>query len=110
MANYTPDKWVVIKITHAEGIAYKVFASWYGGYTGGDSWKLNSGITGVKEENDCYVFAGSSGSTYTCCKEHYGTNLYGHSVLSGMIENATAAGVTVEILDSATQFLELTYE
>ena len=110
MANYTPDKWVVIKITHTEGTVYKVFASWYGGYTGGDSWKLNSGITRVEEENDCYVFAGSSGSTYTCRKEHYGTNLYGHSVLSNIIENAVGSGVTVEILDSTTQFLELTYE
>lgn len=110
MTNYAPDKWVVIKITHAEGIVYKVFASWYGGYTGADSWKLNSGITGVKYENDFYVFAGSSGSTYTCHKERYGTSLYGHGVLSGMIESTLGSGVTIEILDSTTEFLELTYE
>ena len=46
----TPDKWLVLKI----GDLYKVYGTWYGGYLGSDSWKINSGI--VKVEEDEYFF------------------------------------------------------
>jgi hypothetical protein len=110
MSNYTPDRWVVIKIIRTEDIVYKVFACWYGGYTGGDSWKVNSGITGVVEEDGCYIFSGSSGSTYTCHRERYGTNLYGQGVLSNIIEQASSHGVTIEIMHEDTAFMEIAWE
>ena len=45
MSDYSPDRWVVVKIVTAKERLYKVFASWSGGYGGSDSWKMNSGIT-----------------------------------------------------------------
>ena len=111
MSEYTPDRWVVVKITGNEyPPVHKVFACWYGGYLDGDSWKLNSGITRAYEEGQCFMFDGSSGSTYACHKSQYGTNLYGSGVLQNMITKAKDNGVTIEILPQETNWLEINYE
>ena len=106
--SYRPDKWVVVKISDKN--LYKVFACWYGGYAGSDSWKLNSGITKVTLEGNVYSFEGSSGSVYYCHKDIYGTNMYGGSVLGDMINKATENGVVMEIMPEDTNWLELIYE
>lgn len=71
MTDYNPDNWVIIKIT-GEDPHYRVLAGWSGGYTTGDSWRMNSGITKVEESDGCYYFYGSSGSCYICGKNSYG--------------------------------------
>jgi hypothetical protein len=113
MSDYTPDRWVVVKIDgykdHPAPL-YKVFACWYGGYAGSDSWKLNSGITKATLEGDVYSFEGSSGSVYDCHKDCYGTNMYGMSVLSNMIDKAKDNGLNIEIMPEDTKWLELNYE
>ena len=70
---YNPDKWVILKITNkATGeVHYRVFATWYGGYTQCEEWKLNSGIEKVIVADYHYVFVGTSGSEYICNKETY---------------------------------------
>jgi hypothetical protein len=111
MSEYIPDKWVVVKITGKDTPpVHKVFACWYGGYLGSDSWKLNSGITRAYEEGLCVMFEGSSGSTYVCHKATYGTNMYGAGVLQNMIANAAKNGITIEILPEETNWLEIDYE
>jgi hypothetical protein len=113
MSDYTPDRWVVVKITAPNVLLYKVFACWYGGYAGSDSWKMNSGITKVtfNLENYCYYFEGYSGSVYGCYKDSYGTNSYGGSVLNRFIEEAAKTGEsTIEILPENTNFLEINYD
>jgi hypothetical protein len=110
MSEYTPDKWVVIKITGNDlPPIYKVFACWYGGWAGSDSWKLNSGITRAYEEGLCMMFDGSSGSTYNCHRSYYGTNMYGGGVLQNMIAKAAKADITIEILPEETNWLEINY-
>jgi hypothetical protein len=79
MNYYQPDKWMLIKITGTDP-HYRVFGSWYGGYVGADEWRMNSGITQLIEEDDHYLFIGSSGSTYACHKDMYGANVYGMGV------------------------------
>ena len=69
--NYIPDNWVIIKIK-GEDPHYRVLAGWSGGYTTGDSWRMNSGITKVEVRQDQYIFYGSSGSQYICHKDAYG--------------------------------------
>lgn len=113
MSNYIPDRWVVVKISGYKDSStpvYKVFASWYGGWAGSDSWKLNSGITKVSVEDFVYSFEGSSGSVYECHQDLYGTNMYGHGVLQNMIDKAAQNGLTIEILPEGTNFLELKYD
>ena len=110
-ADYFPDKWVVVKITAPDVLLYKVFACWYGGYAGSDSWKMNSGITKVTEVGNNYDFEGHSGSIYTCHKDCYGLNFYGESVLNRFIEAAAKTGEsTIEIMPENTNFMELKYD
>jgi hypothetical protein len=111
MSEYRPDKWLVVKITGKDiPPVHKVFACWYGGYLGSDSWKLNSGIIKATLEGNIYSFEGSSGSVYECHKDYYGTNGYGSDVLSNMIAKAGMNGVTIEILPEKTNWLEINYE
>ena len=70
MAEYTPDNWVIIKIKGNDP-HYRVLAGWSGGYTTGDSWKINSGIVKVEEDKEHFYFHGHSGSVYKCYKKAY---------------------------------------
>ena len=111
MSDYAPDKWLVVKITGPDHPpVHKVFACWYGGYLGSDSWKLNSGITKVTETHEYFFFDGSSGSVYACRKGMYGYSGYGAGVLNDMIERAAAKGVTIKVLPEETNFMEIDYE
>jgi hypothetical protein len=113
MSDYIPDRWVVVKISGYQDRSkpvYKVFACWYGGYAGSDSWKLNSGITKATLEGFVYSFEGSSGSVYECHKDTYGYNMYGGSVLNNMIEKSKEHGIEIEVLPENTNWLEINYE
>ena len=70
MSDYTPDNWVIIKLK-GDDPHYRVLAGWSGGYTTGYSWRLNSGITKVEEDDHYFYFYGSSGSCYHCRKTAY---------------------------------------
>jgi len=99
MSDYYPDKWVVLKITPKKGkVWYRVFGSWYGGYAGADSWKLNSGITKAEFKEPSIMFHGTSGSVYYCHKNHYGMSSYSQSVLLGMQKQAEEVGAKVEVI------------
>ena len=82
MSEYHPDRWVVLEFKRGAITTRKLFAGWYGGYTGSDSWKLNSGITNIRIEGDVYEFDGYSGSTYTCHKNTHGMSSYQCQVLA----------------------------
>jgi hypothetical protein len=111
MSYNEPDKWVVVRIARKDTPPiHKVFASWYGGYLGSDSWKLNSGIVRVYNEGNAYSFEGYSGSIYKCHKEFYGSNMYGYGVLETMIERAKQNEVSIEILPEDTDFLHLDFD
>tara|TARA_B100000674_G_scaffold384027_1_gene327282 strand:+ start:2388 stop:2732 length:345 start_codon:yes stop_codon:yes gene_type:complete len=114
MSTNKPDKWVIIKLLGKDETTplYKVFATWYGGYLGGDTWKLNSGIRSVEDNGDSYTFHGYSGSEYVCGKgeAHYGTSSYTGSVLESMIDNVTDhTHNIIEILKHSDNWVELKY-
>lgn len=92
MSINSPDYWQVIRISSPEeGPIYKVFATWVGGYTKGESWKLNSGITEVRFVEPPYIeFVGWSGSVYNVVNDDscYRTTAYSGSVLANMIEKS----------------------
>ena len=71
MSRYTCDNWVVIKLDDGVDPHYRLLVGTSGGYLTGDSWRLNSGITKVEEDDRAYYFSGSSGSTYRCGKNSY---------------------------------------
>lgn len=111
MSEYCPDKWLVIKLNYDTGSHYRVFGSWYGGYLGSDSWRMNSGIVSVTEDDNCYYFKGTSGSTYACHKNSYGASGYGTRVLEDMIDKQRELYQTeIDILADSTNFITLDYK
>lgn len=105
MSYYTPDNWVVIHIK-GDNPHYRVLAGWSGGYTQGDSWKLNSGITKVIEEDDYYLFIGSSGSTYACHKDAYGLRMNNSHIWHQLQERH---GDKVEMMDEDSDWLGMNW-
>jgi len=107
MNEYTPDCWIIIKITSEKGSHYRLFASWYGGFAGSDSWKMNSGITSVTLDDAGYFhFNGTSGSVYYCRKNSYNISSYGASVLKRMSDSTD---ISIEQLPKEVNPLELNY-
>jgi hypothetical protein len=81
MSDYTPDRWILIRVESKEGeILYKVFGNWYGGYLGSDEWRISSGVTKVVEHDKHYEVHNHSGSVYTCYKNSKGMSAYGAGV------------------------------
>lgn len=76
----TPSEWVILKIPNNY---YKVFCS-----LGGDTWKINSGIKEIKQDDNFYFFTGFSGSCYKCNKKDYGIkNSYCMHILDIILKN-----------------------
>ena len=88
MSEYTPDKWVVIELDYEGVKTQKILSSWYGGWTGADSWRLSSGITEVEVLEDSYIIKNESGSVYTCFKKRYGMSFYAMTVLEDIKKQA----------------------
>lgn len=89
----TPQRWVIVGFKKGEQTYHKVFASWAGGYLDGDSWRMNSGIARVEEDDRHFYFYGFSGSCYKCHKDGYGiATAYSQSVLEGSTEKAKELG------------------
>jgi hypothetical protein len=83
MSTYTPDVWVVLEFTTPKETLQKVFAGWYGGFAGSNSWKLNSGIVTTRKEGEWFEFDGYSGSTYRC----HASNYHMSSLMQGLYAN-----------------------
>lgn len=102
MSEYTPDVWVVLEFDapQLEKPMRKVFGGWYGGYTGSNSWKLNSGITAVRiDDQGHYEFDGYSGSTYYCHFNNYHMSSLMQGVLAQWQKQAEERGdTTIRIL------------
>ena len=100
----------MVKLTNYKNeVHYRVFATWGGGYLNGDEWKLNSGVTSLKETESKFYFEGSSGSTYICYKGAYGSTVYGYGVLDGLIAKSLKINIIIEVLPDDTDFTSLVY-
>lgn len=86
MAEYSPDKWVIIKPKDKE--EFKVLGSWSGSYLYGSSWRLSSGIVGIKQDGDYYIVQNHSGSIYKCHKKMSGMNAIASSIFSSIEDKA----------------------
>ena len=100
----------MLKFNNNGNVCYNVLASWYGGFTRGNSWKLNSGVNRVEEDKNYYYFYGASGSVYQCHKKTYGMSAYTMGILNQFYQDAKSAeGVTIELLQEDTNFITLPY-
>ena len=73
MTEYRPDSWLLYKVTYTDRdvrrTEIRVLAGWSGGYTTGDSWRINSGVTDIEYDGDYIIFRGMSGSSYVVHKD-----------------------------------------
>lgn len=95
---YYPDSWVVVKIKDT-GL-YKILAGWSGGYTTGDTWRMNSGITRVEDAADHWRFYGASGSCYVCDKRGYAMRMSMSGTYNQIKDH-------VELLDKDTDWMNV---
>lgn len=97
---YFPEGWEIVLFGKKD---YRVFGTWRGGYLDGDSWRLNSGIVEIQEEEDKYLIFGSSGSCYVCLKhkEHM-LGIHGGGALYKLCHSHK--GKTLEITDILAGF------
>ena len=98
---YHPHKWLLVQIQDGNEMLYKVFGSFYGGFTDGDSWKMNSGITSIEDCGDYFRVYGYSGSVYLCAKENYGASFYGSSVLADFEKRSEGKLCVIPTLEAA---------
>ncbi len=110
MSNYMPDRWVMLKIQkEGQDPVHKILAGWGGSYTHGASWKLNSGITKVIQEDDQFLFEGSSGSVYECRKNCWGLSAYTALILENFQKNVPE-DVTIEVIDEHADIMSIEYK
>jgi hypothetical protein len=100
---YEPDNWVVIKVK-GDDPHYRVLAGWSGGYITSDSWRMNSGITRVKEDEHSFYFYGATGSCYKCRKTAYRLRMNNAHIWAALQEQH---GDKVEIMDGGTKWAEV---
>ena len=106
--DYRPDSWVVLKVKEGKGTFpfYKVLAGWSGGYLSGDSWRINSGVTEVKDAGDYYEFYGESGSLYRCHKETYGLRMSTAGIYKDLCLLQEPTG-QIQLMPEDTDWMEL---
>lgn len=97
---YTPDRWVVVKLEYNQETIYKVFCTWYGSFTTGESWQINSGITSVEDRGNAWAFTSISASVYVCPKNTQGFSAYGKSTFDYLFSRvAEVEGASVEVIE-----------
>jgi hypothetical protein len=107
MSTCHPESWVLLKITGATP-HYRVFGSWRGGFTSGDSWRMNSGVVSVTQEGDFYHFRGYSGSVYVCHCNTYGhLGAYNNAVLHDYVQGSQG---TLEVLEQMPDVMNIQWD
>lgn len=110
MSEYNPDKYVLLRVTTSNKTNYRVFGTWYGRYTSGDSWRINSGVEKVEVSGDIISFIGASGSRYNVHKEAVGASNYTASILDNLIKQAKDYETAIEIITLDTYLKEIDYD
>jgi len=99
MSEYTPDRWIPVRITKGSKSIVKILSGWSGGYLYGDSWRLSSGVTEVEDKDSHFMIRNESGSVYTCYKSAYGVNGISGSILHSWQEQAKLQDdIQIEVL------------
>lgn len=87
---YTPDCWVIVELYSSEHpLQHRVLCGWYGGYGGGDSWKMSSGVVKIVETPTHWVVHNQSGSIYELHKGCERVSGYTGSVLNRFVSQNT---------------------
>jgi hypothetical protein len=92
---YTPQGWIVVEITSAQGQKIKkVLATW-----GASEWRLNSGNQYTEEFSDRWEFSGYSGSLYVCYKDCYGTSGFIEGIYDNFEHQLKLMGGNIRVIE-----------
>lgn len=99
--SYHPDRWVILKMTRGDEVNRRVLGGWYGGYGGGDSWRLSSGIVDEQIMGDEVKITNHSGSVYYCHRDAYGLSGYMQQMLTQWQNGSKTSTppITIEVED-----------
>ena len=100
----TPDCWKFVKIVPNDLAIlphYRVLCSWYGGYLGGDSWKLSSGNQEVIDRGDYLEVPQYSGTVYHLYKNRERMSGYMENIYN--MANQKAEDYKLEVVDHERQ-------
>lgn len=105
------DGFVILKITDNKEIMYRLFTCTAGGYLSNDSWRVDSGIVSIEEDDEyngdgsVYFIYGVSGSVYQVHEDQFGKLTdYGSSILNEVVKSAGDA-IDVECI-SIKEYLD----
>lgn len=100
MTTYNPETWVLLELSggNTETIQ-KVFAGWYGGWAGSDSWKMSSAVRKTTRDDDLITFHNESGSEYICHISAQKMSGYQTGLLNSWIPKMEDLGFSVKIID-----------
>ena len=106
---YYPDAYQFIQITpkDSDQSIIKLFSVWVGGYSGTDSWRLNSGVKDIEVCPNHVRVYGYSGSCYCIHKVQVHMSGYGSKVLSKIVEQASTIGATIEYITLEQAYKEI---
>ena len=90
---YCPDAYKIILVDKQ---LIKVFGSWAGWYLDGDAYRLNSGTTGITQDENHFYFKGYSGSTYQLRKSQGRLTSYTQAVYNELLETGVVEEISVE--------------
>lgn len=100
--DYYPDSWVLLKIKESKLSSpyYKLLTGWSGGYANGDSWRMNSGVVDVTEDEEGLLhFHGASGSLYVCHRSRNRLSMATAGIYETLTRNQGFEGQVVKVED-----------
>lgn len=68
---HKPDLWQLVKFNSTATPTYHILASWYGGYTGSDSWRLSTQIQLVEDHKSYWLVTTRTGSQYELSRHQH---------------------------------------
>jgi len=98
--NITPDRWVVIEITHDDKTFRKILSAFSGrGMFDSGYWRLSSPVVEETEMKQHIEFATESGSTYKCLRAGEGlTGLTSNWLSNFQEQSKDRDDITVKVL------------
>ena len=100
----TPDCWKFVKVVPDDSTIpthSRVLCSWYGGYLGGDCWKLSSGNLEVIDHGDYLEVPQHSGTLYRLYKNREKMSSYMERIYN--MANQKADDYQLEVYDHVCQ-------
>lgn len=94
----TPDRWVAVQVETEEDRYTRIIAGWYGGYVGGNSYRISTPIVEEREDEHNIYFSTESGSTYICNRSAEGMTTLTSGIYEILKGGSDSGGAKIKLL------------